>query len=460
VTNDFSGFLPAIPNYVNGAKDPTSYPWLLMWSWMDEAAASASVFRGWTDAVRALDTNHPVWENLAGYGWWLETKPTDAYHALGYLYDDLSIGSKKPIADVIGFDQYNFTYRYDTRAAGDFVTMETFLSTLDNLVDWNYNLIVPGVFVSIEREFDAQGPTNSYIKVKNVSGNFLVSGASETICDQHSHCVALGSIPAGDYPIYNITSASFIKLNYDNSDSYCGTNNSPCSLFVLAAASTFTAGDTLTGQTSNAAATYIGIDTTRPCGFFHTFDSGDGPTGAELRNQIYLSLIHGAKIIQYFNYFCTDPPDRKADILSTLNQFQTDTTSYKDWILGGVSSKVTTSHLGGWAAATMAGTGRVDYTIRELAGVTYLMAARVKKATGDQSGSDTATLTVAGLPSSTVVAVLGESRNVTSGNGTISDSFADNGVHSYQIGAPIYGTAALTGGGSMRLSGAGSVMLH
>lgn len=169
------------------------------------------------------------------------------------------------------------------------------------------------------------------------------------------------------------------------------------------------------------------------------------PTGPQVKNLIWLSLIHGAKGVFYFNLFC---PLRDYQ-LAVLREFKRDMTELTDMVLQPPSNKAnyqTATYLDAtvtlpWASAAVAAGGRVDYTVREYDGRIWVIAARLAtKAEGWPNAvidAKTATFSLSGLVGQTTFNVYGENRTVMATNGEFSDTFEGYDARIYYTGPPI-----------------------
>jgi hypothetical protein len=195
------------------------------------------------------------------------------------------------------------------------------------------------------------------------------------------------------------------------------------------------------------------------------------PFGHQLKNELWLRTIHGAKGIEYFAFFCGQKSYQIAETTAfkTLMETGDGVTPLYTIILQPKSTKYTpangTVSVSGdgvvsvplnHATVSAGSDGRVDYMIREYNGETWVFAARVKtrgygetfancteclsgnaeKGWPDSNNTNikSATIPVTGLVLGTVVTVLGESRTFSSGGGYIEDTFTDYGVHIYRMG--------------------------
>ncbi len=190
-----------------------------------------------------------------------------------------------------------------------------------------------------------------------------------------------------------------------------------------------------------------GIGRTSACG--HALGSRPwtpDPTAAQIKNNIWISIIHGAKGIFYFG----------PDLFCPTLQYQADTTKvFKEQmkilapvILQEKSAKATYQTMSygeylsialEWASAPVTNNGRVDYTVREYGGQTFVIAARVATLSeGWPNGNiptETAAFTLQGFTGNTNWNVYGENRTVTSSNGSWTDTFGPFDVHIYYTGS-------------------------
>ena len=167
-------------------------------------------------------------------------------------------------------------------------------------------------------------------------------------------------------------------------------------------------------------------------------------TATQLKNLVWLSVIHGAKGINWFHYFGATPPENFAVMNETLAW----TTDLAKVILGDpeVSVNVEKDELS---------EERVDMMTREKDGVLYLFAAHLE----EDGNGQTVRFLVDGLAAGTLVCVYGESRNITAQNGYFEDSFGPLGVHIYYL--PLSGNhrPAAVAGDDIMVVGAQNVSL-
>jgi len=372
---------------------------LLGWQWEDEpelnSAISGSGIRSTLGELTTLfnltkinDTSHPHFMGHYGYPY-VEGASNDAFaKSVNYL-----TGTKTFYSDVTGGDYY--PYEFATRSPnGKLVSLENALSADDSYIAYNYGLIP---HISIIQPVDERNVQTITYTNGVVTDYTLAEGTTQAFCMGNTG--ALGS-----------------------------------------------------------------LTWTPP------------PTAAQVKNELWLRVIHGAKGITYFPYFCP----MFDDVRTVLDNFKTymsvgynSNDPLAPIVLSPKSSKYTpvTRTVGAYTVPLNHGTvtagtdGRVDYMIREYGGKTWVFAARVKKISGEtfaacnttgvsagavrctegetfgvwpdstNTNTKSATIPVTGLANSTTVAVYGEGRNITSGDGTITDNFTDYDVHIYKLDA-------------------------
>lgn len=157
------------------------------------------------------------------------------------------------------------------------------------------------------------------------------------------------------------------------------------------------------------------------CGLDYTGEQGyytPGPTQAQLKNLLWTHVIHGAKGITYFQYFCT-PTDND---ISVLNTFKTQATALAPVFLGPtITSPISVSASNG---------GRIDTLYKTSGSSKYIFSASI-----DGTNSNTVTVTVPGMAIGTIISVYGESRNIASGDGSFVDTFNPLETHIYEYGS-------------------------
>lgn len=155
------------------------------------------------------------------------------------------------------------------------------------------------------------------------------------------------------------------------------------------------------------------------------------PSDEATENTAWLQIVHGAKLIAYFNYH---KPQYALNKTAMVNIKQT-TTALKDIILGTKSTKFSTD-TGKLYKTVSTTTGRVDAMARDNGNDTWIFATRVHQNgpnTTDTEDTITATFTVNNLTTENGITVYGEDRIISAGNGSFTDTFGRNGYHIYQI---------------------------
>lgn len=177
--------------------------------------------------------------------------------------------------------------------------------------------------------------------------------------------------------------------------------------------------DRLRAWGSDAKPVWNWIESTR-------FDSANGkPTPAQVRSEVWLSLVHGSMGIGYFCHIFT-PSFIEAGLLSD--------TAMKVAV-GQINARVTAlapvlntrSVSNGVQVTSSNAQVPVDAMLKRWGGATWLFAV------GGRDGATTATFTLRDFPASASAEVLDESRTLAVANGVFQDSFASYGLHLYRI---------------------------
>lgn len=177
--------------------------------------------------------------------------------------------------------------------------------------------------------------------------------------------------------------------------------------------------DSLRSWTNYAKPTWAWIETTKIDN-----NSNRQPTPAEVKSEVWMALIHGAKGVGYFCHSWT-PSFNEWALLSDATMLSA-VTSINNQVtfLAPVLNSATTS---GYAAVSSSNTAvPINFMTKNLGGANYIFSVAMRP------GSTTATFTVT---SGTSVEVLGESRTIAISGGKFSDSFSSYGVHLYKITA-------------------------
>lgn len=166
-----------------------------------------------------------------------------------------------------------------------------------------------------------------------------------------------------------------------------------------------------------------------------SINGGTKPTPAQVKAEVWMALIHGAR---GFGYFCHSfsPVFKEAAWLSDATMKPAITAiNQRVTTLAAVLNGPTVSGL-----ATVASSNKavpVDIMVKTPAGAQYVFAVAMR---GDTT---TARVTVAGLTGQDSAEVLDENRVLPVVNGTFTDHFAAYGVHLYRINRPANGSRSL-----------------
>jgi hypothetical protein len=133
----------SVKSYVAQLRDHSS---VLMWDWFDEpelVGVTPSMLRGLTFASHEQDPQHPVAVNVMGGpysfatddpngGWWRDMRRTYTY-----AYNRIPLGTRRPVADIVGVDYYPLCLARDANNS----EMSTLARTLDTIREENYDLL-------------------------------------------------------------------------------------------------------------------------------------------------------------------------------------------------------------------------------------------------------------------------------------------------------------------------------
>lgn len=165
-------------------------------------------------------------------------------------------------------------------------------------------------------------------------------------------------------------------------------------------------------------------------------DASPLPTDAQVKSLLWLSVIHGANGIIYFDVLAGATID--GDRINTLTAFKTTVDALTGPLTSAPATTFATDTGKMFKTVSVAGSGRVDAMARTYDGVTYIFAARVQKVAegwpDTDGGTETATFTVSGLSAGTTIYRYGEGTAITASSGSFQDTFTDDQVHIYQIG--------------------------
>jgi len=158
-------------------------------------------------------------------------------------------------------------------------------------------------------------------------------------------------------------------------------------------------------------------------------DGAPGPTPGQLRMEIWLSVVHGMKGINWFHYFGSTPQENLDEIELFLDQI----TRLTPVVLGEKPERIVTDN------ANTRG-NRVDIMVRETDTTIYVFAVRLTEPDPDcdNDGVEHEPEKIAvefniGNQYSTVLRVFDENRNIEVTNGYFTDTFNICAVHIYVI---------------------------
>ena len=157
-------------------------------------------------------------------------------------------------------------------------------------------------------------------------------------------------------------------------------------------------------------------------------DGKGRPTPAELRAQVWMSLVHGAAGIQYFCHRFM-PTFDETDCIDDAPTAAAMTAI--DGELHDLASVLNTASVAnGVTVASSAADIPVDVMLKRHERATYLFAVEMR------GGATTATFTLRALPPSSTVEVIGEGRTLSvaaAAGVTFTDDFSGYGVHLYHV---------------------------
>ena len=149
------------------------------------------------------------------------------------------------------------------------------------------------------------------------------------------------------------------------------------------------------------------------------------PTPAQVRSEVWMSLIHGSRGLVYFvhefspkfnEHALLDDPPMLAAVTGINQQIQT---------LAPVLNSPT--DVGAAAVVSSAAQVPIDLMVKRQGKTTYVFAG------GMRNGATSGAFTVHGLPNTAHAEVMGEARTVTVQGGRFTDAFAPYAVHLYRI---------------------------
>lgn len=485
-----------LKEYVAGLKNTTSYPKNLGWLFDDEPDMGAeanynSLYAAWKDTIHGLDTDHPVWVTAYGRDYDVDSA---TYAATSYdrgrnwglyLTNNVFHGARTILADVFTYDHYFHHYSWHTWSgstigdkSGWYPNFEKFVESVDWTINQMHNLIPVGVIhepldladslcFNSTTYFNYACATNAKtmnVPIGSIAGTWTAStkaapkyvrfgGNNSKVAELLDVRINDGATDARlitQYPTTHPSYNSHIVIHELNSTFDADTlangdavaectalDNTTYGSVTCASVSEANTAQVITGDTSKVP--YLGGTEykRRPGGSANANIMWTPmPTPQGYKSAVWLSLIHGCRVVGNF------PRHTQSSLLHKTTLAEIKTTlegAVGQALLGPVATSLFTvpaANKGGWASATVATNGKVDYTVRDYSatdGKVYVIAGRVKKHSGDDAGDTTAQMPVTGLAAGTTVAVIGESRNVTAGDGYIQDDFNPHAVHIYSI---------------------------
>jgi hypothetical protein len=163
------------------------------------------------------------------------------------------------------------------------------------------------------------------------------------------------------------------------------------------------------------------------------------PTPAQVRSEVWMALIHGAKGFGYFCHIFTPTFIEAGPLADTTMKNALSVLNHQILALAPVLNSPTVT--GVVTVQSSNASVPVDVMVKNHGGSTYVFAAAMR---GDTT---TGRFSVTGLSCSTSADVLDEGRSITVAGGAFSDRFEGYGVHLYKIPSP---TAVLAAGASLQ----------
>lgn len=160
---------------------------------------------------------------------------------------------------------------------------------------------------------------------------------------------------------------------------------------------------------------YYGIGHENPCGFPRDYPWTPGITASQLKNLIWVSIIHGVKGITYFHHFCPTPDENILVLQEARDQIE-----YLTPVILGPDSEILVrdEELDG---------GRIDVMTKSYVGNPIIFAANLK------NQNERVKFTISGLATNKSIYVYGEDRSLSANDGFFIDSFMPLAVHIYMV---------------------------
>jgi hypothetical protein len=150
-----------------------------------------------------------------------------------------------------------------------------------------------------------------------------------------------------------------------------------------------------------------------------------GPTPVQVRSEVWLSLIHGANGITYFVHtweptFREDGIFNDATMVAAVRALNQEVKS--------MAPRLNSANIPGIVSVTSSNSAApIDTMVKADGQVLYVFAAIAR------AGTTTGTFTIAGMTGNATATVAGEGRTLGVVAGKLTDDFAANGVHIYEI---------------------------
>lgn len=426
-----------IPIYTQQGKNT---PGLLGWIWLDEPNLGGStsyltgpMIKQWHNLNRQYDTSHPIMLGLYGYGLG-NGSTTDIQRTQEYCYmtnKDLFSDTRTITTDIFAFDY--FPYEYQNYFS--FASLEDYLLAIDRAREWNYDLIPVMPTIEIQDIHDNKYYPNTYlVPFKNGNGSFVVGQyVKDSIGNKaeikETRIVGTAPLDAPghdslyqDHLALSKIDSGFSMSNGDTLKSCGGTDGLDCALDGSVSAVVGCTDNTKLPQTSVKS----GI-----CGPTLGFGSkrneawSPSITPIQLKNMIWGSIIHGAKGLQYFQYF---------GAISVYN-LETLRTA-KDWITD-LTPAILSPDRNATVSHTELNGGRIDVMVKGYGEQTYIFAANIK------NQAERVRFAMTGLPAGKNITVYGEARSISSETASFEDDFGALGVHIYIIPQALPGGSTL-----------------
>lgn len=157
----------------------------------------------------------------------------------------------------------------------------------------------------------------------------------------------------------------------------------------------------------------------------HCGSEGNGPSAEDVKAEVWMAIIHGARGIMYFCHVFS-PSFIEAGLLADSNM--SSSVSAINMQITSLAPILNTQSVGNGVTTLSSNSSiPVDTMLKRHGGYTYLFAVSMR------AGNTTATFTMRDFPSAATAEVLGESRSISVSSGVLVDTFSDFEVHIYKI---------------------------